>query len=733
MNDLTAKAKKAYELFSPFIKDYIYRSGWNELRKVQIDAAWEIFFTENNLLLSSQTASGKTEAALFPVLSMMEAESPENFQILYISPLKSLINDQFSRMELLLEESGLPVHRWHGDVSQNHKQNFLKKPNGLLQITPESLESMLIRRANDIPRLLGNLRFVIIDEIHALMGSDRGGQILCQVQRISKLIGHQPRRIGLSATLGSPEYAAEWLGKGSDRETSVIQIQTEKISWKLGLEHFYTTEGEEKSLNAADAFIYKATRGDKCVVFSNSREETENITATLREIAKKRGDEDRFYIHHGNLSASIREEAEEILKEDEKAITACATVTLELGIDIGKLRRIINQGAPTSVSGFLQRLGRSGRRGNAPEMLMVFREEEALPNAPLFQIIPWELLQGIAIVELYRKERWIEPAQAKPFPASLMFHQSLSILAANGSMSPARLAKEVLSLSPFSSISKEAYRDFLIHMVRQNYMEQTEEKELVVGMKGEKMLGSFKFFAVFKDSEDFTVRCGSMEIGTISSTPPIGERFALAGRVWEVEEVDVTRRLVYAKKVEGKMKISWPGDSGFIHTRILEKMREILESNEEFPYLLPAAKERLAKARSLAKNTGLCKKSILNIGGNSFVFFPWLGTKAFQTIKRVLQRHLASECGLYDVQSGGCYYITFKSESANQQSIIRALHKMNEKDEPSLISLVGKTEFPVYDKYDACLPQDMLLNAYAENRLNLQELRYRISTLAKEI
>ncbi len=734
MISLNEKAQRAYSLFSPFIKDYIYRNGWNELRRVQIDAAWEIFFTEKNLLLSSETASGKTEAALFPILSMMEQESPENFGVLYISPLKSLINDQFSRMELLLDESGMPVHRWHGDVSQSHKQAFLKKPCGLLQITPESLESMLIRRANDIPRLFGNLKFVIIDEIHALMGSDRGGQILCQIQRIAKLIGYQPRRIGLSATVGNPENAADWLGNGSQRETSAIQIQTEKISWKLGLEHFYTTEGsEEKGHGAADAFIYKATKGDKCVVFSNSREETEDITATLRAIAKKRGEEDRFYIHHGNLSASIREEAEEVLKADEKAVTACATVTLELGIDIGKLRRIINQGAPTSVAGFLQRLGRSGRRGNPPEMLMVFREEEALPNAPLFQIIPWELLQGIAIVELYRKERWIEPASTKPFPASLLFHQSLSILAANGSMTPARLAKEVLSLAPLSAVSKEAYRDFLLHMIKQSYMEQTEEKELVVGSKGEKMLSSFKFFAVFKDSEDFTVRCGSQEIGTISSTPPVGERFALAGRVWEVEEVDVSRRLVYASRVEGKMKISWPGDSGFIHTRILEKMREILESVEEYPYLLTAAKERLEKARRLAKNTGFCQKSILNIGGSSFVFFPWLGTKAFQAMKRILQRHLAQECGLHDIQSGSCYYITFKTEKACGNDILSALNRLNEKGEPTLISLVGKTEYPVFDKYDACLPQDMLIRAYAENRLDLQEVRYRISTLSKEL
>ena len=212
-------ANLVFSKFSPFIRNYIYRSDWTELRQVQIEAAKLIFQDECNLLISSQTASGKTEAAFFPILSMMEKEGAENFQVLYISPLKSLINDQYSRMEELLSESRLPVFRWHGDVSQNKKQAFLKNPSGIIQITPESLESMLCRRANDVPRLLGNLRFVIIDEIHALMGSDRGYQILCQLQRISKLISFEPRRIGLSATIGSPKEALGWLSGGSSRRT----------------------------------------------------------------------------------------------------------------------------------------------------------------------------------------------------------------------------------------------------------------------------------------------------------------------------------------------------------------------------------------------------------------------------------------------------------------------------------------------------------------------------------
>ncbi len=730
-SSLDQKAQAVFSRFSPFIQDYIYRSGWTELRRVQVEAAEVLFFKEDNLLLCSETSSGKTEAAFFPILSQMQEAGPENCMALYISPLKSLINNQFSRMEDLLQESGMPVFRWHGDVSRSHKEKFLKKPEGLLQITPESLESMLCRRANDIPRLFGNVQYIILDEIHALMGSDRGNQILCQLQRIARLCGFSARRIALSATIGNPDGVAEWLSEGSGRPTKTIVVPKDSISWKLGLEHFYTTEKDEV-VDAASEFIYKASKGAKCVVFSNSREETEEITATLRQIARKKNEIDRFYIHHGNLSGAIREETEDALKNKAEAITACATVTLELGIDIGELKRILNQGSPTSVSGFLQRLGRSGRRGEDPEMLMIFREEEPLPNAPIYQIIPWELLQAIAIIELYLKERWVEPVRSKPQPMSLLFHQTLSLLASKGSLSAPRLAKEILTLPPFSHISEEDYRELLIDMLKKDFLERTEEKELICGLKAEKLLNSFKFYAVFKDSEDFTVRCGSEEIGTISSTPPVGERFALAGRVWEVEEVNVQNRLIYVKGVEGKMKISWPGDSGEIHTRILEKMREVLTGEEEYPYLLPNAKERLRKARQLARNTGLCKKSFLSLWGDSFVFFPWLGTRAFRTVKRILQRGCGGRIVLSKIESGGCYYLTFRMENKTPADLIGALEEYLEAGEFSLSSLISKTEYPVFDKYDAYLPQKLLQKAYAENYLEVQEVEDKICRLKKE-
>jgi ATP-dependent Lhr-like helicase len=290
---------------------------------------------------------------------------------------------------------------------------------------------------------------------------------------------------------------------------------------------------------------------------------------------------------------------------------------MELGIDIGKLERVVQNSSPNSVSSLLQRLGRSGRRGQPPEMMLVFREEDPLPNTPLPQLIPWELLRAIAIVQLYIEERFIEPPRIKKLPFSLAFHQTLSTLASSGELTPRALAERVLGLPPLSGISKDDYKTLLISMIENDYIEMTEEKGLIVGLAGERLISSFKFYAVFKDSEDFTVRHESEEIGTITTPPPVGDRFALAGRVWEVEELDVARKLIYVKPVEGKMEVSWPGDYGEIHTKILKRMRRVLEEDTVYPYLKPNAAHRLEVARHLARNTGMLEHSIVHLGGYS--------------------------------------------------------------------------------------------------------------------
>lgn len=755
--------------FPPFIQDFIYKSGWQELRDVQLAAADVIFNTEDNLLLTTSTASGKTEAAFFPILTMLSEDPPSSFGVLYVAPLKSLINDQFARMDELLEASGIPAFHWHGDVAASHKTKALRNPKGILQITPESLESMLINRSNDIPRLFGDLRFIVVDELHTLTGSDRGNQILCQLCRIQQKIGHAPRRIGLSATVGDTRIAAEWLSAGTERGTSVPRIPEGKLRWRLGAEHFYIQNNGDpaaavyENLSAAGAssvendgevavkekdistlsegsyrrtdpgyeYVFDCVKGRKSLVFTNSREEAEFITATMRQIADRRGERDFFSIHHGNLSAAIREEAELDLKNDEIINATCATVTLELGIDIGKLERVVQIEAPNSVSSMLQRLGRSGRRGSPPEMMMVFREEKPLPNTPLPQLIPWRLLQAIAIVQLYAEERFIEPPTVKKMPFSLLFHQTLSVLAASGELTAARLAGRILSLPPFAHVSKEDYKTLLLGMLQNDFIEKTETGGLIVGLAGERLTGSFKFYAVFKDSEDYTVRCGSDEIGTITTPPPVGDRFALAGRVWEVEELDLPSKIIYVKSVSGKMEISWPGDYGEIHTRILQRMRRVLSEEAVYPYLKPNAAERLRVARETAKKTGMLSSSLVHLGGYTWCLFPWLGTRSFRTLRKLIGKY-RSELGISAIDYEGCYYITFRMERGNGYDLLTSLAYHAREEGIDLNELSGAGETPVFDKYDDFVPASLLRKAYAADKLRRDELAEAIPRMLEE-
>lgn len=742
-----AQPTDIFHRFPDFIREFIYAHGWEELREVQLAAAHTLFETDRNLLLTSSTASGKTEAAFFPILTELYEHPSTTIGVLYIAPLKSLINDQFLRMDELLLQSGIPVTHWHGDVAMSHKKKLLQQPQGILQVTPESLESMLINRNNDIVRLFGDLRYVIIDEMHTLTGTDRGNQILCQLARIGHLIGYHPRRIGLSATIGSPTQAAEWLSAGSGRETDVPALPQERIHWRLGMEHFYIQnenpnqaqppkdqappEGGSPNYDAGYLYMYDCVYDRKSLVFSNSREETEYLCATFRQIASKRGDKDVFLIHHGNLSASIREEAELKMKDEDEMAVTCATVTMELGIDIGKLERILQNQSPNSVSSFLQRLGRSGRRGNPPEMMMVFREEDPLPNTPLPQLIPWELLKAIAIVQLYIEERFIEPPNMRKLPYSLLFHQTLSVLASSGELTLPRLANRILSLPPFAFVPKEDYKALIVSMLNNDFLEMTDEKTLIVGLSGERLLRSFKFYAVFKDSEDFTVRCGADEIGTITTPPPVGDRFALAGRVWEVEELDIQHKLIYVKGVEGKMEVSWPGDYGEVHTRILERMKQVLMEDTVYPYLKPNAQKRLENARHIARNTGMLKHSLVHLGGYSYCLFPWLGTRSFRTVRKILQKK-CTPFRISGVEYEGCYYISFRMQGGDEKELISYLEGLCRMEQLDALELISPSEAPVFEKYDNCVPLELLHRAYAVDKLNTEEAQTRLLQIADE-
>ena len=542
---------RAFDRYAPFVQEYIYQNHWENLRSIQVAAADAIFNTDENVLLTASTASGKTEAAFFPIITLFSEDMPSSVGCIYIGPLKALINDQFSRLNDLCTEADIPVWHWHGDVAQSHKAKLMKHPSGILQITPESLEALLLHKHAAIAKLFGDLRFVVIDEVHSLLRGDRGGQTLCLIERLSRIAGVNPRRIGLSATIGDPEGTGEFLSLRTGRKTVIPKIDAKGSKWRLSMEHFYVKDAqaaedkqipdalpvlEEKTDDApanADpgiGYIFEHTRGKKCLVFVNSREECEMVTTTLRHYCELNHEPDRFLVHHGNLSASYRETAEGIMKDDSQYMTTVTTATLELGIDIGRLERAFQIDAPWTVSSFLQRMGRTGRRELPPEMWFVIREDEPEVRAMLPTTIPWKLLQGIALVQLYLEERWVEPPRLDRLPFSLLYHQTMSTLASCGELSPRALADRVRRLHYFHRITQEDYRGLLRHLIATDHIQQTEQGGLIVGLAGERVINSFKFYGVFQESEEYTVRNESQELGTVVSPPPVGEKLAIAGQ-----------------------------------------------------------------------------------------------------------------------------------------------------------------------------------------------------------
>ena len=733
-----------FERYAPFIQDYIYRSGWQTLRGVQNAAGDALFHTDENVLLTASTASGKTEAAFFPILTLLDEKPSSSVGVLYIAPLKALINDQFERLNALCEEAGIAVSRWHGDVPQARKRKLLRKPSGILQITPESLESLMINKHMEIPSLFGDLRFIVIDEIHSLLRGDRGLQTFCLIERLCKLAGCNPRRVGLSATIGNPEAAGRFLSVGSARGCIIPKFDGGREVWRLSMEHFYNTApqaDEGKPINmeapvieaptdiaptAADpgiGYIFEHTRGKKCLVFTNSREECESVCQYLRQYCEARHEPERFLIHHGNLSVSYRESAEEEMKDDDSLMSVCATATLELGIDIGKLERAFQIDAPFTVSGFLQRMGRTGRRNNPSEMWFVMREDHPEPRAMLPEMIPWYLIQGIALVQLYIEERFVEPPRTERLPYSLLYHQTMSTLASCGEMTPKELASRVLSLSCFQRLTQDDFRLLLRHLIEIDHIGKTENGGLIVGLAGERIVNNYKFYAVFQENIEYSVRAGSEELGTIVKPPPAGDKIAIAGRVWIVEEIDHKKRVVYCTLVKGNIPAYFGDVAGDIHTRILEKMREILGEEKTYPYLMRHAVCRLGDARKSFTKSGMKEHSLIHLGGNMWALFPWLGSYAFLAMERFLKIRCAKRLGLKGLNPSRPYYMQFTMK-VDEAEFYRIVSEEAAKDIDPL-ELVYPGEVPVFEKYDEYVPEELIRKGFAYGVLDMAEMRAR--------
>jgi ATP-dependent Lhr-like helicase len=758
-----------FHRFAPFVQEFIYRMGWQELRAVQVAAAEALFDTPNHVLIMSGTASGKTEAAMLPILTDLYNRPSQTIGVLYIGPLKALINDQFERLQALLAESRIPVQGWHGDVDAGRKLALINNPRGVLQITPESLEAMLMRRHAALPGLFGDLRYVVIDEVHAFMESDRGQQILCQLDRIGTIQAIKPRRVGLSATLGDPEGAAAWLAGKTGVPVTIVNDPDGRRTIQIALWHFVAppkevaphgdvppgaadltasdievdplhdnapaedaaqapatagsaTIGPAAETDAPDTqamyeHMYAQTQGKKSIIFTNARSAAERVISGVRAVARQKGpaQADIYHVHHGNISAALRAAAEAAMQAPGQPACTSATLTLELGIDIGQLDQVLQLNATYSVSSFVQRLGRSGRRGGAARMLFYHEENARTEKTYPANHFPWALLQMIAIIQLYLEEKWIEPGTPPELPFSLLYHQTLSILAAQTELTPPQLARQVLTLPPFGHITQEQYQTLLRDMLVREHLQRMDDGKLIIGIAAEKMVNYHRFYATFADETAYIVRDGAREIGTIEAPPPVGSVFQLAGFTWQTRSIDEAHHVIKVERAVGQAVTVWLGSEGDIHDRIVARVRQVLTESTVYPYLQPTALERLAEARALAAKHKVGTDPITVMDspdGAQLLFFPWVGSTLFRTIVLLLRaagHRVASTRAPYYMQLPGL---------ANPTEARDALRQIGTRPPALALLLDAVPEAALRRaKFDGVIPLSLLRQAYGADQL----------------
>ena len=676
----------AFELLHPGVKHAIWDMGWEQLNSVQAAAIPVIIQQTANVVITAPTAGGKTEAAFLPVISMIADEPEGSIRAVYVGPLKALINDQFDRLEKICERCQLPVHRWHGDVSQSEKTKTRIAPSGVLLITPESLEAMFARRGKEVPKLFSGLRFIVIDELHAFLDNVRGIHLRSLISRIITHAGCKPRIIGLSATIGDFEAAKVFLN--TDAPTSVVVLEGPKVgrSIKLGIRGYLSAiEKKDKEgraitrlrlsaeewvrkleeLEASD--LSRASPLEKCFqvgefvtdpklvgteitdiagdICSHFRDGTNLIFGNSKKVIELAADcchqralhekwpHDPFLVHHGSLSKDERESAEEILKSGRPATAFCSS-TLEMGIDIGSVKAVGQVDPPWTVASLLQRLGRSGRRAGDVSVLRLYTRDET-PNerSTVTDLLFPDLLRAIALVKLVI-QKWLEPPDYNRMHLSTLIHQILSHLRQTGGMNLRELFDALVVRGPFRNITQPEFVVLVRGMRDFQLIEQTPDGLMILGLEGETITADRSFFAAFQSTEELSVLHDDRHLGNLAAdlVPPVGENLLLGGRRWEVVEVRDTEGIVLVKPSTNPRVPYFKGDRGEIHDRVVQEMLGVLKDADEPEWLDANAKVLLRCSRIFAQRSRVIETNVL-VSQTGVQWFPWCGTKVIRTLE----------------------------------------------------------------------------------------------------
>jgi ATP-dependent Lhr-like helicase len=567
-----------FELLHPALQHHIVNSlGWRELRPFQ-DEVIPAALAGAHLIVLAPTAGGKTEAAFFPVISRMLSEGWTGLSVLYVCPIKALLNNLDTRLERYCALVGRRSTRWHGDVGQSTRRKILSEPPDCLLTTPESLEVMLDSPAIDPASLLSNVRAIIVDEIHAFAGDDRGWHLLAVLGRVSKLAGREIQRIGLSATVGNPESLLAWLAgpcAGPRRLCSPPRPQAAPADVKLDF---------VGSLENAALVIARLHRGQKRLVFVDSRARAEKLASQLRQL------DVATFVTHSSLSPEHRHQAENAFASRENCVIV-ATSVLELGMDVGDLDRVIQIDSPATVSSFLQRMGRTGRRPGTTRNCLFLATHDA------------SLVQAAGLIDLW-EQGYVEPVVPPASPYHVFAQQLLALVLQRRGVAREETWSWLKGCPAFTAMRAEERESILAWMLSQEILIE-DQAILSLGPKGEEIFGRKNFlelFSVFLTPPLVKVLHGREELGFVDELTFLGKKdgprvLLLGGRNWLVRHVDWKRKLAHVEATDATGQSRWQGEGPGLAFALCQSVREVLATDAARPCWSRRAVDRVGEVR----------------------------------------------------------------------------------------------------------------------------------------
>jgi ATP-dependent Lhr-like helicase len=712
----------SFALLHERVRRWIWDQQWSELRDVQELAIRTVLESDGDAIVTAATAAGKTEAAFLPICSsLMTSAGAEGVKVLYVGPLKALINDQWRRLDALCESLEIPVHRWHGDVTASAREKLLRRPDGILLITPESLEALFVRRGTDVARIFAGLRFVVVDELHAFIGYERGVQLQSLLQRLERVLRRRVRRIGLSATLGDMNIAADFLRSPNQRATPpAIVSSTEAGSGvKLRLYGFKrplreadredAEEGEDETGRSIAQHLFKNLRGSNNLVFANSRGNVEYYSDLLSRMCSAASLPREFFGHHGNLSRELRIDVEEQLKRGDRPLTVICTSTLEMGIDIGAVKSVAQIGAPPGVASLRQRLGRSGRRGE-PAILRLYLQEQTVTDRSSPQdSIRASLVETIAMVNLMI-EKWVEPPVAGVVHGSTLVQQLLSLIAQYGGITAADAFSLLCETGPFQQVTRPMFVSFLRYLASLDLITQMKDGLLIHGERGEKLVNHYDFYSAFVTPDEYRLTASGKPLGTLPIVNPVAEGSFLifAGRRWRVVAVDQEKHLIdLVPAAGGRIPVFNSGARGDVHDRVRGEMHDIYVRGDVPPFLDAEAADLLHEGRENFIRYGLDRTNFIACGDGTF-YFPWSGSRAMNTlVQQLAMRNVPAS-------AEGPAIVAHGIKPAELRAVVAACEAEHPVD---TIVLAAQVKNKIEEKWDWALDEGLLCASYASRKM----------------